>query len=124
MCGSAKHVTKTEQVFIFYYMYTKWTVHGYLLQITTQIYNTIAKKLSDLLHTIVIVMERERITTIAITLGLFGGLVGGPIASLAYYYASPQDRFRLFIIPEFIGFACLGLMVYCRKLRKKGVKDD
>jgi hypothetical protein len=39
---------------------------------------------------------------------LFGGLVGGPIASLANYYSSPQDRFRLFIIPEFIGFACLG----------------
>ena len=56
--------------------------------------------------------------------GLFGGLVGGPIASLANYYSSPQDRFRLFIIPEFIGFACLGLMVYYGKSRKKRVKDD
>lgn len=54
--------------------------------------------------------------------GLFGGLVGGPIASLANYYSSPQDRFRLFIIPEFIGFACLGLMVYYGKSRKKESK--
>ena len=28
-----------------------------------------------------------------------GSAVGGPIASLANYYYSPQDRFRLFIIP-------------------------
>ena len=47
-------------------------------------------------------MERERIITIAIMAGLFGGLVGGPIASLADYYAPPQKRFMLFIIPEFI----------------------
>jgi hypothetical protein len=68
-------------------------------------------------------MKRERIITIAIMAGLFGGLVGGlvggPIASLTNYYASPQDRFRLFIIPEFIGFACLGLMVYYGRSRKK-----
>jgi hypothetical protein len=69
-------------------------------------------------------MERERIITIAIMAGLFGGLVGGPIASLANYYSSLQDRFRLFIIPEFIGFACLGLTVYYGKSRKKRVKDD
>jgi hypothetical protein len=69
-------------------------------------------------------MERERIITIAIMAGLFGGLVGGPLSILANYYASPQDRFRLFIVPEFIGFACLGLMVYYGKSRKKGIKDD
>lgn len=56
--------------------------------------------------------------------GLFGGLVGGPIASLANYYASPQDRFRLFIIPEFIGFAWLGLMIYYGKSWKKEIKGD
>ena len=56
-------------------------------------------------------MERERIITIVILIGLFGGLVGGPIASLADYYASPEKRFWLFIIPEFIGFGCLVLMV-------------
>ena len=67
-------------------------------------------------------LSKERIITIAIMAGLFGGLVGGPIASLANYYASPQDRFRLFIIPEFIGFACLGLMVYYGKSRKKETK--
>ena len=64
-------------------------------------------------------MERERIITIAIMGGLFGGLVGGPIASLVDYYAAPQKRFMLFIIPEFIGFAFLGLMVYYGKSRKK-----
>jgi hypothetical protein len=58
----------------------------------------------------IVSFHKDRIITIAIMAGSFGGLVGGPIASLANYYSSPQDRFRLFIIPEFIGFACLGLM--------------
>jgi hypothetical protein len=52
--------------------------------------------------------NNEQIITIAIMAGLFGGLVGGPIASLVDYYAPPYERFKLFIIPEFIGFACLG----------------
>ena len=65
-------------------------------------------------------MERERIITIAIMAGLFGGLVGGPIVSLVDYYAPPQKRFMLFIIPEFIGFVFLGLMVYYGKSRKRG----
>lgn len=64
-------------------------------------------------------MDRERLITIAILIGLFGGLVGGPVASLADYYASPEKRFWLFIIPEFIGFACLGLLVRYGKSRKK-----
>jgi hypothetical protein len=68
-------------------------------------------------------MENERIVTIAIMAGLFGGLVGGPIASLVDYYASPYERFRLFIIPEFIGFACLALMVYYGKSRKEKSKN-
>jgi hypothetical protein len=59
--------------------------------------------------------NNEQIITIAIMAGLFGGLVGGPIASLVDYYAPPYERFKLFIIPEFIGFACLGLMVYFGK---------
>lgn len=67
-------------------------------------------------------MERERIITIAIMAGLFGGLVGGPIASLVDYYATPQKRFILFIIPEFIGFVFVGLMIYYGKSRKKGDK--
>jgi hypothetical protein len=53
-------------------------------------------------------MNNERIVTILITVGLFGGLIGGPIASLADYHA-----------PEFIGFACVGLMVYYGRSRKK-----
>jgi hypothetical protein len=66
--------------------------------------------------------KKERIITIATMVGLFGGLVGGPIASLADYGASPYDRFKLFIIPEFIGFICLGLMVYFGKSRKESGK--
>ena len=68
-------------------------------------------------------MENERIITTAIMAGLFGGLIGGPIASLVDYYASPGERFRLFIIPEFICFSCLGLMVYYGKSRKEKSKN-
>ena len=49
-------------------------------------------------------MDRERIIAITIPAKLFGSLVGGPVASLADYYAPPERRFWLFIIPEFIGF--------------------
>jgi hypothetical protein len=63
--------------------------------------------------------KNERIITIAIMAGLFGG----PVASLVDYYASPYERFKLFIIPEFIGFACLGLMVYFGKSKKKKSKN-
>ena len=63
-------------------------------------------------------VERDKIITIFILIGLFGGLVVGPIASLADYYAPPERRFWLFIIPEFIGFACLVLMVIYGKSRK------
>ena len=66
-------------------------------------------------------MDREKVITAAIMAGLFGGLVGGPVASLADYYAPPEKRFWLFIIPEFIGFACMGLMVYYGKSKKKKV---
>jgi hypothetical protein len=67
--------------------------------------------------------KNERIITIAIMAGLFGGLVGGPIASLVDYYAPPHERFKLFIIPEFIGFTCMGLMVYFGKSRKTKSKN-
>jgi hypothetical protein len=52
-------------------------------------------------------------------MGLFGGLVGGPIASLLDYHATPVKRFWLFIIPEFIGFTCAGIMVYYGRSRRK-----
>jgi hypothetical protein len=64
-------------------------------------------------------MNNERIVTILITVGLFEGLIGGPIASLADYHAPPQKRLWLLIVPEFIGFACMGLMVYYGRSRKK-----
>jgi hypothetical protein len=67
--------------------------------------------------------NNERIITITIMAGLFGGLVGGPIASLVDYYAPPYERFKLFIIPEFIGFVCLGLLVYFGKSKKKKSKN-
>jgi uncharacterized membrane protein YeaQ/YmgE (transglycosylase-associated protein family) len=64
-------------------------------------------------------LDKERIITIAIVIGIFGGLVGGPILSLADYYASPEKRFWTFIIPEFIGFGCLIVMVVRGKSKKK-----
>ena len=60
--------------------------------------------------------------TILILIGLFGGLVGGPIASLLDYHASAIRRFWLFIVPEFIGFTCTGIMVYYGRSRKSN--DD
>lgn len=71
-------------------------------------------------------MDRDRIVTILIVIGIFGGLVGGPILSLADYYASPERRFWTFLIPEFIGFGCLILMVICgkSKQRKKKYQPD
>lgn len=64
-------------------------------------------------------LNRERVVTIAIMAGLFGGLVGGPVASLADYYAPPEKRLWLFMAPEIIGFICMGPMVYFGKSRKK-----
>jgi hypothetical protein len=64
-------------------------------------------------------LNRERAITVAIMAGLFGGLVGGPVASLADYYGPPDRRLWLFLVPEMIGFACMGLMVYYGKTKKK-----
>ncbi len=63
-------------------------------------------------------MNKERLITIAIIIGIFGGLVGGPILSLTDYYAPPERRFWTFIIPEFVGFACLILMIVWDKSKK------
>lgn len=68
-------------------------------------------------------MDRERIITIGIVIGIFGGLVGGPILSLADYYAPPEKRFWTFIIPEFIGFGCLIRMVVWGKSKKKNLNN-
>jgi hypothetical protein len=54
--------------------------------------------------------------------GLFGGLVGGPIASLVDYDSLPYDRFKLFIIPEFIGFVCLSLRYILESQEKRVTK--
>lgn len=71
-------------------------------------------------------MDRDRIITTLIVIGIFGGLVGGPILSLADYYAPPERRFWTFMIPEFIGFGCLILMVISgnSKKRKKKYEPD
>jgi hypothetical protein len=66
-----------------------------------------------------LVMDKDRVLTAAIVMGMFGGLVGGPIASLVYYDSAPEERFYLFIIPEIVGFICASLMVYFGKLKKK-----
>ena len=48
--------------------------------------------------------KNERIITIAIMAGLFGGLIGGPIASLVDYSASPYNpRIHWFYLFGFNG---------------------
>jgi hypothetical protein len=64
-------------------------------------------------------MEREKVITAIIVACFFGGLVGGPVASLIDYYGTPEERFKLFIIPEIIGFISAGFLVYYGKSRKK-----
>ena len=56
-------------------------------------------------------------------MGIFGGLVAGPVASLADYYAPSEKRFWLFMIPEFIGFGCLVLLILYGKSRKQPQKE-
>jgi uncharacterized membrane protein YeaQ/YmgE (transglycosylase-associated protein family) len=67
-------------------------------------------------------MHMEKVITLAIMIGIFGGLVGGPILSLSDYYAPPQKRFWTFIILEFIGFACLVLMIVWDKSKNENRK--
>jgi hypothetical protein len=67
-------------------------------------------------------LDRDRIINAAIVIGIFGGLVGGPILSLADYNASPERRFWTFIVPEFIGFGCLILMIIFGKSKQKKKK--
>lgn len=69
-------------------------------------------------------MEREKIITGVIIACFFGGLVGGPVASLIDYYGSPEERFKLFIIPEIIGFVNAGLLVYYGKSKKNKSTDE
>ncbi len=38
-------------------------------------------------------LDREATITIAIVIGVFGGLIGGPILSLADYYALQKGGF-------------------------------
>lgn len=64
-------------------------------------------------------MNKDRVLTLAIMIGLFGGLVGGPVTSLSFYDAPAEERFKLFIIPEIVGFICAGLMVYYGKIKQK-----
>jgi hypothetical protein len=63
-------------------------------------------------------MKRDKLITGIIISCLFGGLVGGPVASLIDYYGSPEERFRLFVIPEFIGFISVGFLVYYGRSKK------
>ncbi|MGA9843632.1 MAG: hypothetical protein WBP64_12165 [Nitrososphaeraceae archaeon] len=64
-------------------------------------------------------LNKDRIITIAILAGIFGGLVGGPVTSLVYYTASGEEGFKLFVIPEIIGFICVGLMICYGKTKSK-----
>jgi hypothetical protein len=62
-------------------------------------------------------LNKDRFITIAILAGIFGGLVGGPVTSLVYFNASGEERFKLFVVPEVIGFICVGLMIYYNKTK-------
>ena len=63
-------------------------------------------------------MKREKVITGIIISCVFGGLVGGPVASLIDYYGSPEERFRLIVLPEFIGFISVGFLVYYGRSKK------
>jgi len=64
-------------------------------------------------------MNKERLITMMIITGLFGGLIGGPIAGLVDYHAPPQKRLWLFF-----GFACVALMIYYGKSRNHPIFVD
>jgi hypothetical protein len=64
-------------------------------------------------------VNKERIITVLILMGLFGGR----IASLLDYHGLPVKRFWLFIIPEFIGSTCAGIMIYYGRSRRKSNDD-
>ena len=68
-------------------------------------------------------MVREKLITAVIISCFFGGLVGGPVTSLIDYYGSPEERFKLFIIPEIIGFISAGFLIYYGKSKKKKDTD-
>lgn len=59
-------------------------------------------------------MKRCKLITGIIISCLFGGLVGGPID----YNGSSEERFRLFIVPEFIGFISVGFLIYYARSKK------
>jgi hypothetical protein len=69
-------------------------------------------------------LDREKLITVIIAIGIFGGLVGGPILSLADYYAPPERRFWMFMIPEFIGFSCLIMMIVWDKSKKRKKEEE
>jgi hypothetical protein len=71
--------------------------------------------------------SEKRIITVSTVIvigifGIFGGLAGGPILSLADYYAPLERRLWIFIIPEVMGFACLILMAIWGKSKKENRK--
>jgi hypothetical protein len=65
-------------------------------------------------------MNKERMGTLLIIIGLFDGLINRtdllPVCRLSCF---SQKRLWLFIVAEFIGFACMGLIVYYARSRKK-----
>ena len=74
------------------------------------------------------IFDSERIITVSMVIvigifGIFGGLAGRPILSLANYYAPREGRLWIFTIPEFMGFGCLILMVIWGKSKKKKIEN-
>lgn len=76
------------------------------------------------------ILDSERIITARIVIvtgiffGIFGGLAGGSILSLADYYAPRERRLWIFIIPKFRGFGCLIIMAIWGKSKKRKYQPE
>lgn len=73
------------------------------------------------------ILDSERIITDSIAIvtgifGIFGGLAGGSILSLADDYAPRERRLWIFVIPKFRGFECLIIMIIWGKSKKENRK--
>jgi hypothetical protein len=74
------------------------------------------------------ILDSERIITVRIVIvtgifGIFGGLAGGSILSLADFYAPRERRLGIFIIPKFMGFGCHYYYGNLGQIKKKKIEN-
>jgi hypothetical protein len=62
-------------------------------------------------------MNKERVVTLLIMIGLFGGLIGGPITSLADYHA-PPETFVVIYYSRIYRLCMYGINGILRKIKK------